>query len=158
MLTIHTSNSLRCNLAALIHRQTFQDNLKPGLFPKFAPSQDGEHSTTPPASRKRRSPPCPRTISSFFTGFTAPYRPDGKTIPPITPPHPPRQQRASCLDLPYPNSGARSSAGRTAHRRRTATAKRQQLETLKLEIAALKQQSEAVLTLHDTTGHPPLPN
>lgn len=161
------------NLGALIHEQTFKDNLKPGLFPKVRAIHKvgnlAAHSSSQITSRD--SLRIVEDLFHFLYWLCRYYSPNGKNLPVIT------------FNREYIPNGARSladeaSAGSHRHpetqkdmsreqlaeleaklsqadEMKQIAEKRQQQQTetqlkaLKQEIAALKQQNEAVADTHD---------
>jgi type I restriction enzyme R subunit len=146
------------NLAALIHEQTFQDNLKPGLFPKIrAIHKMGNiavHDSTSITERDALN--LVQELFHVLYWLCRSYAPDGRTLPAlnfdrnlIPQPAAPASQdlsHAQLQELEAQLSQA-NEMRRIAEERKQQT--EQQLETLKAEIAALKQQNEAVPDTHD---------
>ena len=84
MPTTPTSNSPTTTaLAALIHEQTFQDNLKPGLFPKIrAIHKVGNiavHDST--SVTEKDALRLVQELFHFLYWLYRYYAPDGKTVP-----------------------------------------------------------------------------
>lgn len=146
------------NLAALIHEQTFQDNLKPGLFPKIRAIHkigniavhDSTNITEKDALR------IVQELFHFLYWLCRYYAADGRNISSLS------FDRNLIPQLAAPNSQELSlqqlqaleaqlsqvdEMRRIAEQRQRQT--EQQLEALKAEIAALKQQNEAVPDTHD---------
>jgi type I restriction enzyme R subunit len=146
------------NLAALIHEQTFQDNLKPGLFPKIrAIHKMGNiavHDST--AITERDALNLVQELFHVLYWLCRSYAPDGRTLPALTfdrnlipqPAAPASQDlsHAQLQELEAQLSQA-NEMRRIAEERKQQT--EQQLEALKAEIAALKQQNETVPDTHD---------
>lgn len=146
------------NLAALIHEQTFQDNLKPGLFPKIrAIHKMGNiavHDST--SITEKDALHLVQELFHFLYWLYRSYAPDGKTIPSLNFERHfiPHSNASANLDLSLPQLQAlEAQLSQVDEMRRIAEERQrqteQQLETLKLEIAALKQQNEAVADTHD---------
>ncbi len=140
-------------LAALIHEQTFQDNLKPGLFPKIrAIHKMGNiavHDSTSITERDALN--LVQELFHVLYWLCRSYAPDGRTLPAlnfnrnlIPQPAAPASQDLSLAQLQ--ELEARLSQAdemrRIAEERKQQT--EQELEALKAEIAALKQQNETV--------------
>ena len=146
------------NLAALIHEQTFQDNLKPGLFPKIrAIHKMGNiavHDSTSITERDALN--LVQELFHVLYWLCRSYAPDGRTLPALNFDRNliPQPTASASQDLSHAQlqelEAQLSQANeirRIAEERKQQT--EQQLETLKAEIAALKQQNEAVPDTHD---------
>jgi type I restriction enzyme R subunit len=145
-------------LAALIHEQTFQDNLKPGLFPKIrAIHKMGNiavHDSTSITERDALN--LVQELFHVLYWLCRSYAPDGRTLPSLTfernlipqPTTPTSQDltHAQLQELEAQLSQA-DEMRRIAEERKQQT--EQELETLKAEIAALKRQNETVPDTHD---------
>jgi len=146
------------NLAALIHEQTFQDNLKPGLFPKVrAIHKMGNiavHDSTSITERDALN--LVQELFHVLYWLCRSYARDGRTLPSLTfdrnlipQPAAPASQDLSLAQLQ--ELEARLSQAdemrRIAEERKQQT--EQELEALKAEIAALKRQNETVPDTHN---------
>ena len=144
------------NLGALIHEQTFKDNLKPGLFPKVRAIHKvgnlAAHSSSQITTKD--SLHIVEELFHFLYWLNRYYSPNGRNLNVITfnPKlihHPDTQQDKSqkeLKELAYQLSQA-SRMRKIAERRRQQT--EQELNALKQEIATLKQQNEAEADTHD---------
>ncbi|MBW4532637.1 MAG: DEAD/DEAH box helicase family protein [Pleurocapsa minor HA4230-MV1] len=144
------------NLGALIHEQTFKDNLKPGLFPKIRTIQKvgnlAAHSSSQITSRDSL-----RIVEDLFHFLYWLYRfysPNGKNLPVISfnrehIPQPEAQRDMSREQL----AELEAKLSQADEMKQIALNRQQQTESelnaLKQEIAALKQQNEAVADTHD---------
>ncbi|MBE9051196.1 DEAD/DEAH box helicase family protein [Nostocales cyanobacterium LEGE 11386] len=147
------------NLGTLIHEQTFQDNLKPGLFPKIrAIHKIGNiavHDST--AITAKDSLRLVEELFHFLYWLSRSYSRDLKNHPSVNfdrnlIPHP--QTTASSPDLSVQQLQALETQLSLAEEmRRIAEARQQQTEqeltTLKAEIATLKQQNAQVPDTHN---------
>ena len=144
------------NLGALIHEQTFKDNLKPGLFPKIRAIHKvgnlAAHSSSQITTND--SLRIVEDLFHFLYWLARYYSPDGKNLPTITfnrdhIPHPDIQKdmsREQLAELETKLSQA-DEMKQIAEKRQQQT--EAELNALKQEIAALKQQNEAVTDTHD---------
>ena len=144
------------NLGALIHEQTFKDNLKPGLFPKVRTihkvGNQAAHSSSQITTRD--SLRIVEDLFHFLYWLCRYYSPNGKNLP-VIPfnrehiPHPDAQKdmsREQLAELEAKLSQA-DEMKQIAEKRQQQT--EAELNALKQEIAALKQQNEAVADTHD---------
>ncbi|HEY9631712.1 MAG TPA: DEAD/DEAH box helicase family protein [Coleofasciculaceae cyanobacterium] len=145
------------NLAALIHEQTFKDNLKPGLFQKIRSIHKvgnlAVHDATTIAERDALH--IVEELFHFLYWLYRYYAPDGKSLTALSfdraiIPHP----AAVSQDLSRQQLQAlESQLSQVDEMRRIAEERRQQTEqqlaALQAEIAVLKQQNEAVPDTHD---------
>ncbi|MBE9044308.1 DEAD/DEAH box helicase family protein [Pleurocapsales cyanobacterium LEGE 10410] len=144
------------NLGALIHEQTFKDNLKPGLFPKIRTIQKvgnlAAHSSSQITTRD--SLRIVEDLFHFLYWLCRFYSPDGKNLPVIAfnrehIPHPEAQKDMSREQL----AELETKLSQADEMKQIALNRQQQTEVelnaLKQEIAALKQQNEAVADTHD---------
>lgn len=144
------------NLGALIHEQTFKDNLKPGLFTKVRTIHKvgnlAVHSSSQITSRD--SLRIVEDLFHFLYWLVRYYSPNGKNLPVISfncdhIPHPEVQKdmsREQLAELETKLSQA-DEMKQIAEKRQQQT--ESELNALKQEIAALKQQNEAVADTHD---------
>ena len=144
------------NLGALIHEQTFKDNLKSELFPKIrAIHKVGNlavHSSSQITSAD--SLRLVEDLFHFLYWLCRFYSPNGKNLPVIKfnrthIPHPDAQK-----DLTQAQLQELEEKLHQADKMREIAEKREQkteqeINALKLEIATLKQQNEAVTDNHD---------
>lgn len=145
------------NLGALIHEQTFQDNLKPGLFPKLRMIQKGGniavHKSTP--IKNSDALHLLKELFHFLYWLARYYSSDGKTLPKLTfdPQLVPAakakekeftQEQLQTLETKLSRSQQMLSIAET---RKQQT--EQELATLKAEITALKEQNATVPDTHD---------
>mgnify|MGYP000049974683 CR=1 FL=1 len=145
------------NLAALIHEQTFQDNLKPGLFPKIrAIHKMGNIAVHDSSSiTEKDALHLVQELFHFLYWLYRSYAPDGKNIPSLNFERHllPHSNASASLDLSLPQLQLETQLSQASEMRQIAEERQkqteQQLKTLKLEIAALKQQNEAVPDTHD---------
>ncbi len=146
------------NLAALIHEQTFQDNLKPGLFPKIrAIHKMGNvavHDSTNITEKDALH--LVQELFHFLYWLCRYYAPDGRTIPSLNFDRDliPCPTASSSQDLSLQQLQALEAQLSQADEMRRIAEERQrqteqQLEALVAEISALKQQNEAVPDTHD---------
>ena len=146
------------NLAALIHEQTFQDNLKPGLFPKVrAIHKIGNiavHDST--SITEKDALRLVQELFHFLYWLYRFYATDGKSLPSLSFDRNliPQAAAPSSQDLSLQQLQAlETQLSQTEEMRRIAEERKQQteqqLESLKSEIAALKQQNEAAPDNHD---------
>jgi type I restriction enzyme R subunit len=146
------------NLAALIHEQTFQDNLKPGLFPKIrAIHKMGNiavHDSTSITERDALN--LVQELFHVLYWLCRSYAPDGRTLPALNFDRNliPQPTASASQDLSHAQlQELEAQLSQANEMRRIAEERKQQteqqLETLKAEIAALKQQNEAVPDTHD---------
>jgi type I restriction enzyme R subunit len=146
------------NLGALIHEQTFQDNLKPGLFPKIrAIHKMGNiavHDSTSITERDALN--LVQELFHVLYWLCRSYAPDGKTLKALSferslIPQPAAPASQDLTHAQLQELEARLSQAdemrRIAEERKQQT--QQELEALKAEIAALKRQNEAVPDTHD---------
>nr|WP_242050534.1 DUF4145 domain-containing protein [Oculatella sp. FACHB-28] len=145
------------NLAALIHEQTFKDNLKPGLFQKIRSIHKvgnlAVHDSTSIAERDALH--IVEELFHFLYWLCRYYAPDGKSLTPLSFDRAavPRPAAAS-QDLSRQQLQAlETQLSQAAEMRRIAEERQQQTEeqlaALQAEITALKQQNEAVPDRHD---------
>ena len=144
------------NLGALIHEQTFKDNLKPGLFPKVRTIHKVGNLAAHSASQitSRDSLRIVEDLFHFLYWLCRFYSPDGKNLPVIAfnrehIPHPEAQKdlsREQLAELETKLSQADEMKQIALNRQQQTEAK---LNALKQEIAALKQRNEAVADTHD---------
>ena len=144
------------NLGALIHEQTFKDNLKPGLFPKVRAIHKvgnlAAHSSSQITSKD--SLRIVEDLFHFLYWLCRYYSPNGKNLPVISfnrdhIPHPEVQKdmsREQLAELEAKLSQA-DEMKQIAEKRQQQT--ESELNALKQEIAALKHQNEAVADTHD---------
>ena len=144
------------NLAALIHEQTFKDNLKPGLFQKIRSIHKvgnlAVHDATSIGDRDAL-----QLVEELFHLLYWLYRyyaPDGKSLTALSfdraiIPHPAAAQDLSRQQL----QALETQLSQVDEMRRIAEGRRQQTEqqlaALQAEIDALKQQNAAVPDTHD---------
>jgi len=152
------------NLGALIHEQTFKDNLKPGLFSKVRAvhkiGNQAAHSSTRIATRD--SLQIVEELFHFFFWLCRYYSPQGKKLPNLAfdrslipnpeayaERYPLGQQDKSQAELQQ----LETKLSQTEQMRSIAEKRQQQteseLDSLKQEIADLKKQNEAVADTHD---------
>lgn len=143
-------------LAALIHEQTFKDNLKPGLFSKVRTIHKvgnlAAHSSSQITSRD--SLRIVEDLFHFLFWLCRYYSPNGRNLPVISfnreyIPYPKAQKdmsREQLAELEAKLSQA-DEMKQIAEKRQQQT--EAELNALKQEIAALKQQNEAVADTHD---------
>ena len=144
------------NLGALIHEQTFKDNLKPGLFPKVRAIHKvgnlAAHSSSQITSRD--SLRIVEDLFHFLFWLCRYYSPNGKNLPVISfnrnhIPQPEAQKDMSREQL----AELEAKLSQADEMKQIAEKRQQQTETqlnaLRQEIAALKQQNEAVADTHD---------
>ncbi|MBN3989261.1 MAG: DEAD/DEAH box helicase family protein [Nostoc sp. NMS2] len=145
-------------LSALIHEQTFQDNLKPGLFPKIRTIHKvgniAVHESTP--IKEKDALHLVEELFHFLYWFSRSYSSDAKNHPTVN------------FDrnlIPYPTATSapdlslqqlqtlEAQLSQADEMRRIAEARQQQTEqelaVLQGEIAALKQQNAAVPDNHN---------
>ncbi|MEM9539598.1 MAG: DEAD/DEAH box helicase family protein [Cyanobacteria bacterium P01_E01_bin.42] len=146
------------NLSALIHEQTFQDNLSPGLFPKLRTIQKmgniAVHRSV--AVSPKDSLHLIEELFHFLYWLCRYYGSNGKTLGklPFNPkllPQPTDKSTEELTRQQLQDLAARLS--QTEEMKRIAEDRQQQtqseLDRLKTEIAALKQQNAALPDLHD---------
>ena len=144
------------NLGALIHEQTFKDNLKPGLFPKVKTIHKvgniAVHS--PNQITTKDSLRIVEELFHFLYWLCRYYSPNGRNLPTLA---------FNPAYIPHPNTKADLSKEQLAQletrlsqadeMKQIAEKRQQQTETqlnaLKQEIATTKQQNEAVADRHD---------
>ena len=144
-------------LSTLIHEQTFKDNLKPGLFPKFRTIQklgnNAVHRSTTISERDAR-----RLVEELFHilyWLCRAYGPNGRTLgsltfnPALIP-----QPATATTDLSNQQLQQLERQLSQAKRMQQIEADRRQqteaeLEATKAEITALKQQNAAAPDTHD---------
>ena len=144
------------NLGALIHEQTFKDNLKPGLFPKVRTIHKvgnlAAHSSSQITTRD--SLRIVEDLFHFLYWLCRFYSPNGKTLPAIKfnrehIPHPEAQKDMSREQL----AELETKLSQADEMKQIALNRQQQTEeelnSLKQEIAALKQKNEATADTHD---------
>jgi len=144
------------NLAALIHEQTFKDNMKPGLFQKVRSIHKvgnlAVHDATTIAERDALH--IVEELFHFLYWFYRYYAPDGKSLTALSfnraiIPRPAASQDLSRQQL----QALESQLSQVDEMRRIAEDRRQQTEQqlagLQAEIAALKQQNKSVPDTHD---------
>ena len=147
------------NLGALIHEQTFKDNLNPpSLFQKVrAIHKIGNiavHDATTVSDRHALD--ALQELFHFLYWLCRYYAPDGKAITSVSFDRAliPQLEQTASQDLSRQQLQELSAQlSQTDEMRRIAEARQQQtqqeLETLKAEIAALKQQNQAIPDTHD---------
>lgn len=145
------------SLNALIHEQTFQDNLKPGLFAKVRTIQKvgnrAVHDASPITDRDALR--LVEELFHFLYWLYRSYAPDGRNLPALTfdralVPQPTTQPVQESLQQLQALEAQRSQADemrRIAEERERQTA--EELATLKAEVAALKAQNATVPDTHD---------
>ena len=146
------------SLGALIHEQSFKDNLKPGLFPKIrAIHKIGNiavHKSTP--IKDKDALHLVKELFHFLYWLCRFYSPDGKNLPKTTfnsqcipQANAPTQEELSQTQL----KELAAKLSQTEEMRRIAETRQQQTETelttLKAQIAALKQANTAIPDSHD---------
>ena len=144
------------NLGALIHEQSFKDNLKPGLFPKIRAIHKvgnlAAHSSSQITTRD--SLRIVEDLFHFLYWLCRFYSPNGKTLPAIKfnrehIPHPEAKKDLSREQL----AELEAKLSQADEMKQIALNRQQQTEeelnSLKQEIAALKQQNELVSDTHD---------
>ncbi len=144
-------------LSTLIHEQTFKDNLKPGLFPKFRTIQKmgntAVHRSTAVSERDAH-----RLIEELFHilyWLCRAYGPNGKTLPALAfNPNLIPQPANAAADLSNQQLQQLEQQLSQAQRMQQIEADRRQkteaqLEATKAEITALKQQNAAAPDNHD---------
>ncbi|MGB3495307.1 MAG: DEAD/DEAH box helicase family protein [Elainellaceae cyanobacterium] len=145
-------------LGAMIHEQTFKDNLKPGLFPKIrAIHKVGNlavHDSNAITSRDALH--LAQELFHILYWLCRYYTPNGRTLPTLTfdralvpqakPEGSEELSQQALKELEAQLSQA-DELRRIEEKRRQQT--EQQLEALQAEIAALKQQNAAVPDAHD---------
>jgi type I restriction enzyme, R subunit len=144
------------NLGALIHEQSFKDNLKPGLFPKIRTihkvGNQAAHSSSQITTKD--SLRIVEDLFHFLYWLCRFYSPDGKNLSVITfkrehIPQPEAQtdmSREQLAELEIKLSQADEMKQIALNRQQQTEA---ELNALKQEIATLKQQNEAVADTHD---------
>lgn len=145
-------------LGALLHEQTFKDNLKPGLFPKFrAIHKVGNLAVhNPTAIAAKDALHLAEELFHVLYWLCRFYAPKGSTIPSLSFNRDliPQSQATASQDLSLPQLQAlEAQLSQADEMRRIAEARQQQTQqqvaALKAEVAALKQQNEAVPDTHD---------
>ena len=144
-------------LSTLIHEQTFKDNLKPGLFPKFRTIQKVGNLAVHDSSAVSKKD-AQRIIEELFHilyWLCRAYGPNGKALAPLT---------FNPGLIPQPDNAAADLSNQQLQQleRQLSQAKRMQqieadrrqkteaeLEATKAEITALKQQNAAAPDTHD---------
>lgn len=145
------------SLGALIHEQTFQDNLKPGLFPKIrAIHKIGNiavHDST--SITEKDALRLVQELFHFLYWLYRFYAPDGKNLPELSFDRhlAPQLAAPSSQDLSGQQLQAlETQLSQSDEMRRIAEERQQQteqqLESLKAEIAALKRQNETAPDNH----------
>ena len=144
------------NLAALIHEQTFKDNLKPGLFQKIRSIHKVGNLAVHDATNigDRDALQLVEELFHFLYWLYRYYAPDGKSLTALSfdraiIPHPAAAQDLSRQQL----QALETQLSQVDEMRRIAEDRRQQTEqqlaALQAEIDALKQQNAAVPDTHD---------
>ncbi|BAY47585.1 type III restriction enzyme res subunit [Scytonema sp. HK-05] len=145
-------------LSALIHEQTFQENLKPGLFPKIRTIHKigniAVHESTP--IKEKDALHLVEELFHFLYWLSRSYSPNAKNHPTVNfdrnlIPHP---TATSASDLSVQQlQTLEAQLSQADEMRRIAEARQQQTEqelaVLQAEIAALKQQNAAVTDNHN---------
>ncbi|MBV6627977.1 MAG: DEAD/DEAH box helicase family protein [Rivularia sp. (in: Bacteria)] len=145
------------NLGALIHEQTFKDNLKPGLFPKIRAIHKGGnvavHDSTP--IKDRDALHLVKELFHFLYWLSRFYSADGKNLPKIdfdsqlVPTGKEKKKEYTKEQL----QALQAKLSQTEEMRRIAETRKQQTEeelaTLKAEITALKAENAAIPDTHD---------
>ncbi len=145
-------------LGALIHEQTFRDNLKPGLFPKIRTihkvGNDAVHNPTRIGTRDSQR--LTEELFHVLYWLCRYYSPDGRNLPALQfdPDCIPRRQAAGSEERSQEQLQALAAQlTQTDELRRIEEKRRQQTETelaaVQAELAALKQQNAAALDRHD---------
>ncbi len=144
------------NLAALIHEPTFKENLKPELFPKIRTIHKMGNSAVhkPNPINEGDALHLVEELFHFLYWLCRSYTPDGGNLPALSFDRSLMPQSASTAsqDLSLSQLQALETQSQVDEMRRIAEARQQteqELETLRTEIAALKQQNEAVPDSHD---------
>lgn len=144
-------------LNALIHEQSFQDNLKPGLFAKVRTIQKvgnrAVHDTSPITDRDALR--LVEELFHFLYWLYRSYAPDGRDLPVLTfdrtlvpqPTTQPAQESLQQLQALETQLSQADAMRRIAEERERQTA--EELASLRAEIAALKQQNATVPDTHD---------
>ncbi len=145
------------SLSALIHEQTFKDNLKPGLFPKIRTIHKigniAVHQSTP--IKDKDALHLVKELFHFLYWLCRFYSPEGKNLPQITfNPQSIPQAKAPTEELSQAQLQALATKlSQTEEMRRIAETRQQQTEAelnaLKAQIAALKQQNATIPDSHD---------
>jgi type I restriction enzyme, R subunit len=145
-------------LSALIHEQTFQDNLKPGLFPKIRTIHKvgniAVHEST--AIKEKDALHLVEELFHFLYWLSRSYSPDAKNHPTVNFDRQlvPRPTAPSTPDLSLQQlQTLEAQLSQADEMRRIAEARQQQTQqeivALQAEIAALKQQNAAVPDSHN---------
>ncbi|NEO34150.1 MAG: DEAD/DEAH box helicase family protein [Symploca sp. SIO3C6] len=145
------------SLGALIHEQTFKDNLKPELFPKLRTIHKfgniAVHQSTP--IKEKDAQYLIKELFHFLYWLRRFYSPDGKNLPKIKfNPQLIPQAKADKAQLSQQQlQTLETQLSQTEEMRRIAETRQQQTEqelaTLKAEIKALKQQNAVIPDTHD---------
>jgi type I restriction enzyme R subunit len=143
-------------LGALIHEQTFKDNLKPELFPKIRAihkiGNEAAHS-----SKQITSTDSLRIVEDLFHflyWLCRFYSAHGKSLPTLSfdrtlIPHPNAQKDLTQAQLQELEAKLSQADTMRAIAEKRAQQTEQELEALKQELTALKQQNEAVADTHE---------
>ena len=144
------------NLGALIHEQTFKDNLKPGLFPKIRLIHKmgnlAAHDSSPVSAKDALN--LVKELFHFLYWLCRYYSPDGRNLPDLKfdreiVPHPEKRQDLSIEKL----QELEKQLSQADEMRRIVEEREKQtdreLQTLKGQIKALKEQNEAVFDRHN---------
>lgn len=144
-------------LAALIHEQTFKDNLKPGLFPKIRvihlTGNRAAHEASPISSQDALH--VAQELFHFLYWLCRFYSPAGRSLPKLEfdPALLPQAERARRDISAQQVQDLQARLSQVDEMRRIAEDRRQQTEAqlaeLKAQIDALKAQNEAVPDTHD---------
>ncbi|MDB9516914.1 DEAD/DEAH box helicase family protein [Roseofilum reptotaenium CS-1145] len=143
------------NLGALIHEQTFKDNLTPGLFPKIRIilkiGNAAAHHTTPLTSKDARR--LAEELYHFLYWLTRYYTPDGRNLPALNF-NPDLIPEAATSDLTLEQvQQLESDLSQSQEMQRLAESRQQQtaaeLEAAKAELARLKQENRKKSDRHD---------
>jgi type I restriction enzyme, R subunit len=144
------------NLGALIHEQTFKDNLTPALFPKVRTIHKvgnlAAHNANP--ITEKDSLRLVEDLFHFLYWLCRYYGRDGKNLLAIAwnralIPHPKTQQDLSLGQLQELETKLSQADTIRSIAEKRLSQTEQELEALKAEIAALKLQNEAVADTHD---------
>ncbi|WP_242065488.1 DEAD/DEAH box helicase family protein [Trichocoleus sp. FACHB-262] len=146
------------SLGALIHEPTFQDNLKPGLFPKVRAIQKMGNTAVHAATliTEKDALRLVEELFHFLYWLSRSYSPNAKNHPSVTFDRNliPQPSAASQPDLSRQQlQNLETQLSQVDEMRRIAEARQQQTEqelaALKAELAALKQHNEAVPDPHN---------
>ena len=144
------------NLGALIHEQTFKDNLKPGLFQKirtiYKVGNLAVHDKTPITEKDALR--LTEELFHFLYWLYRFYAPDGKNLPALTFDRALLVQKETAPALSITQlEELEKKLSQADEMRNIAEMRKQQtdeeIRLLQAEILALKQQNEAVTDNHD---------